>query len=381
MQRAAEAIESNKEDIIDIWVKRVRKELSAPNETSDPVLRDHLSLILDDILKIMKRYDNFEILSEIGNYDGMLDNSIGHGRHRSSSSGYDMEQVLREYIILHRILTEKLRLEKVYSTEVGDLLKYIIENSMLYSVVAFTKSIQKMRQKLLGVLAHDLRNPISAAHLGLGMIRQEDAPERFEKVRNMSRNSIKRSLDLLEDLLESVTVEAGEGIILHFSERDLVEYIEAVQGDSSEIYSNEIILKCEEEKIIGVFDCAMISRVLENIINNAVKYGERGSPVTIKIEDFPEEVRISIHNRGKPIPRNDQKKIFQFLNTTSGSRPGELRSWGMGLSIVKAVVKAHGGTVDLESNEENGTTFTLVLGKKANEPGKVTTTLNFAGNN
>ena len=371
-------IEKKKVEIIEDWVRKVREELPAPKETTDPVLRDHLPLLLDDIISIMRRFENMEFTSELNNFDGMLDTSIGHGRHRSSSSGYNVEQVLKEYIILHRILTKELRSANSFSTEVGDLLKYVIENSMLYAVVSFNNSLQEIQQKMLGIVAHDIRNPVSAAHLGIGMMRQEDSPERFEKIRQMSKKSMQRSLELLEELLESVSIQAGEGMTLHFSERDLMEYIRSVYGEAIEIYSNEFILKCDEEQIIGVFDCAMVRRVLENIINNAVKYGGRGTPITISVEDLPREVLISIHNEGNPIPEKEQKEIFRFSRTSNGSGPKKLRSWGMGLSLVYAVARAHGGSIDLETNQEDGTTFTLVLNKNAVQPGKLKTSLNFA---
>lgn len=378
MEEAAVIIEQNKLNILNNWVKQVREELTAPRETIDPVLRDHLPLLLDDIISIMRRFENFNVTSEKMNFEGMLDNSIGHGRHRSSSSGYDVEQVLREYIILHKILTELLRSNGVFTTEVADLLKYIIENSMLYATVSFQNSLREVRQKLMSVLVHDVRNPVSAAYLAVSMIDQEDEPERFGRIKSMLKNSIRRSLDLIEGFLESVMVGAGEGITLHFEEGDLLEYLKSVHGEASAIYSNQINFDCPEEPIKGVFDIAMIRRVLENIVNNAVKYGERGSPITIKVENLAETVEISIHNKGNPIPEKEQKEIFKFLNTSNGTGPKKLKSWGMGLTLVNAVAEAHGGYLDLKSSKEDGTTFKLVLHKSSNKPGKIKTSVSFA---
>lgn len=375
MQAAARIIENNKEQIIDDWVKAVRAELITTRETPELVLRDHVPLFLEDIITIMKSHETFDITEEKSNFKGMLDRSIGHGRHRSTSSGYDVEQVLREYIILHRILTKLLRDGKVYSTEIADLIKYIIESSMLHGVGAFTQSLDEIRQKLLGVLVHDLRNPISAAFLAIGALRQEDEPGRFNKVKEMTKNSISRSLELMENLLESVTVGPGEGLTMEFSQKDLLEYIESVYHEASEIYSNEIVLICDKDEIVGVFDCAMIQRVLENIVNNAVKYGSRKTKITMTVEDSSEFVTIDVHNSGNPIPEQQQKEIFKFLSTTNGEAPGKLKSWGMGLTIVKTVAREHGGTLKLVSNEEHGTTFSLMLGKYKNQPGKVKTAL------
>lgn len=378
MKEAAAVIENNKLYILETWVQLVREELTAPRKTIDPVLRDHLPLLLDDMIAIMHRYENMDLAAEKLDFKGMLDNSSGHGRHRSSSPGYDVEQVLREYIILHKLLTQVLRRDNVYTTEVADLLKYVLENSMLYAAVAFQDSLSEVRQKLMGVLIHDVRNPISAAYLAVSMLDIDDDPERFSKLKSMLKNSVKRSLDLIEGFLESVMVGAGEGITLNFSESDLLGYIKSLHEEASAIYSNKVILKCPDEPITGVFDTAMIRRVLENIINNAVKYGERGAPLTIKVDNKPETVEISIHNHGNPIPEQEQKEIFKFLNTTNGKGPKKLKSWGMGLTLVNAVAEAHGGFLDLKSSEAEGTTFKLVIQKYSNKPGKTKTSVGFA---
>lgn len=378
MKEAAAVIERNKRQILEAWVKNVREELPAPRETVDPVLRDHLPPLLNDIILVMQRYDNFDADYEKASLKGMLQNSTGHGRHRSSSLGYNIEQVLREYIILHRLLTNVLRENNVYTTEVADSLKYIMENSMLYAAVSFQNSLVEIRQKLMGVLVHDVRNPISAAYLAVSMIDREDEPERFEKLKDMLKNSIKRSLDLIGGFLESFTVGAGEGITLHFNKGDLLEPIRSVHGEASAIYSNKVVLNCNDEPIEGVFDIAMIRRVLENIISNAVKYGEVAAPITIDVKTDRGTVEIGIHNYGDPIPENKQKEIFKFLNTTNASGPKRLKSWGMGLTLVNAVAEAHGGYLDLKSTEEDGTTFKLVIRKNSNKPGKVKTSVIFS---
>lgn len=377
MQKAAGVIEENKNRLVEDWVQMVRQELPAPGKTEDPVLRDHVPFLLDDIVKIMRQYDKPGVRGEFQNFDGMLDHSIGHGRHRSSTSGYDIEQVLKEYISLHKLLTRLLRSNKVFTIEVADALKYIMEQSMTYAAVAFQDSLLEVRQKMMSVLVHDVRNPISAALLAASLIKQDDEPEKFNKTRDILKTSIKRALDLMEGFLESVTVGAGEGITLHFAERDLAHYIKSVHGEASEIYSNEIILNSPDEPITGIFDTAMIRRVLENIVTNAVKHGGRNTPITIDVENEPETVTIGIHNFGNPIPENKQQEIFEFLKTSGQRNNTSLKSWGMGLTLVNAVAEAHGGHLKLKSNDKEGTTFILVLKKNANLPGKVKTRVSF----
>lgn len=377
MKRAADLIEVNKEKILETWISKIKEEVEATRQNSELALRDHVPHLIEDIIKIMRQYENFDVLNEEAVYAEIFENSIEHGRHRATSTGYTVDQILREYIAFHRIITNLLMEENVYDTEVGLVIKYSIENAMLYSGSAFSESLQEMRQKLIGILAHDMRNPISAAHLAVDIMKYEDGKERFEKVRKLALSSLKRSIDLVEGLLDSITVEAGEGITLEFSEINIVTNIKSVHSEASEIYSNEIVLECDEDEIIGVLDGTMIRRVLENFISNAVKYGKRGKPVTISVENGDPFLSIKVHNFGNPIPDDRKDEIFRFMNTQGNSGPKELKSWGMGLTLVKAVAEAHGGELKLESSEENGTSFCIILDKSKNKPGKMRASLNY----
>lgn len=378
MEKAARVLDTHKEQILDKWIVKVRKEIAASSENNELALLDHLPHLLEDIVTIMKRYRTMDVLSEESVYEEIFKNSIEHGRHRATTSGYTVEQILREYITFHRILTDVLVREEAYKSEVGLVLKYSIENAMLYSGSAFSDSLQEMRQKLLGILAHDIRNPISAAYLAVDIMKYEDGPERFEKLRKMIKSSMKRSIELVEGLLDSITIEAGEGIILEFSEIDLIPEIKSVYSEASEIYSSEIILDCDEEEIPGIFDGTMIRRVLENFLSNAVKYGDGDKPVKLSIDNRENSLSITVHNHGEPISPVRQEEIFQFLKTSRGQiGPRGLTSRGMGLTLVRAVAEAHGGEVKLESSAEKGTSFSILLNKWKNKPGKVKTTLNY----
>ena len=240
--------------------------------------------------------------------------------------------------------------------------------------------MQEMRQKLIAILAHDLRNPISTAYMAISSIEHNQEKEHFKVIKKMAKSSLNRSLDLIEGLLQSITIKAGEGIFMDFSEINVVESITSIHQEASQIYTNEIRLECAEKKIIGVFDEMMVRRVLENFISNAVKYGECNKPVSILVENFEKSVSIRVHNYGEPIPEEKQKEIFHFLNTTNGDNTSGLRSYGMGLALIRAVADAHGGSLEIKSNKKEGTTFSITLNKTKNSPGKKRVALNFSYN-
>nr|WP_170106668.1 HAMP domain-containing sensor histidine kinase [Christiangramia gaetbulicola] len=359
------------------WESLVKEEIPASNISSDLALRNQLPNVLEDIADIIDRYDEFSEIEKNKKYEAIIKNSFDHGRHRATTSHYTLQQILREYVIFHKVLTETLIKNKVYTKRIGNTLKYTLETAMLTSATSFSDSLQEMREKLVGTLAHDIRNPISAAYFALDVINFNDDKERIESLRAMGLRSLKKSLDLLEGLLDAISVKAGEGITLNFAEIDIVREIRWVFKEASEIYNNQIIFECNEEEIIGIFDGTAIRRVIENLVANAVKYGSRNSEIKMILENFEEEVVIKIHNFGKPIDKSSQSEIFDFLNRGTRSENTDMEGWGMGLTLVKSVALAHGGMVSLESNKEDGTTFSISLKKNFNQPGKVRTELNY----
>lgn len=380
MSRAAEILKTRGADIFQNWEVSVKKEIPASQISSNLALRNQLPNLLDRISDIILRYEGETRISEHEKFEEVIKDSLDHGRHRATTSHYTVKQILSEYVVFHRVVTEMLIDNKAYSKEVGIILKYTIETAMLHSAGSFTESLQEMREKLVGTLAHDIRTPISAAYFALDMMPKIDCEKKNEDLRKMGLKSLKKSLELLEGLLDAISIQAGEGITLDFSEINIVKEIKWVHTEASQIFSNEILFECDRKKITGVFDGTAVRRVVENLVTNAVKYGAAKSPVTLMVKDAGEEVVIGVHNFGKPIHEAHQSQIFHFLNRGHKKHLKGLESWGMGLTLVKSVARGHGGRITLESNEETGTTFSLILNKKSNAPGKFRTELNFPEN-
>ncbi len=372
MKHIAQVIIDRHQEILELWEATVKKRIIASLYTNNIVLRDHLPDMLNDITDILLRYDSLPDMTKAESYQEIVANSTDHGRHRATSEAYTIDQLIHEYIIFHRTLTEVLRTHGAYTSEVGDLLKYVLETAMLQSCSSFNLSLQEMQEKLVGTLAHDIRNPIGAAYGLLEIIGREKDPKKIDTLRQMAQRSLKKSLTLTEGLLDAVTVKAGEGMMLMFAEGDLVKEVETVYQEACHIYSQKIRLECSTKEIKGIVDGTAIRRVLENLLTNAIKYGDINSPITISLKGEGDQVRLSVHNYGNPIPPEKQQSIFNYLTHSSGEKATPLQSWGMGLTLVKVIAKAHDGQVLLTSSEEEGTRFTIEFNKN-NKPGKIRT--------
>lgn len=380
MPAASEILKQNSSQIMRSWEIQVKKEIPASHFSSDLILRNQLPNVLEEIARLIDNTEASKSSDENERYKHIIKNSHDHGRHRATSSHYTLKQILQEFMIFHKVLTEILLDNEVYTREVGITLKYTLETAMLTSASSFSDSLQEMREKLIGTLAHDIRNPISAAYFALDIIHPKDDEARIESLKKMGLRSLQKSLDLLSGMLDAISVKAGEGITLNFEEIDIVKEMGWVHEEASHIFNNEISFECAQKEITGVFDGTAIRRVVENLITNAVKYGKRKAKIRMILEDHGKEIKIKIHNEGKPIDKESQKEIFKYLNRGDLSRNSDAKGWGMGLTLVRSVAVAHGGKVELESGPIHGTTFTISLKKNYNEPGKFRTELNYSEN-
>tara|TARA_R100000935_G_scaffold3134_2_gene8261 strand:+ start:30 stop:1169 length:1140 start_codon:yes stop_codon:yes gene_type:complete len=376
MKKTARLLKDKREEIIQVWEKEVLTQVKAAPSTNKIALHDHVPNILDDVIDIMNRHENSDDYLNDEKIDKIEENSLEHGRHRATSLNYTVDQIIHEYMIFNNVIIKVLRKNQIAEESIFHLIKCAIDKAMLNSVSSFTESIQEMQNKLIGTLAHDIRNPLAAARMGIEMLNYDAGKDRLEKVKKMSYNSVNKAIDLIEGLLDSISVKAGEGIMLSFSEMDLNDTFQTIYEEACEVFSEEIILDKADEPIYGTFDATAVRRLLENLITNAIKYGHSEKPVVIKIRNEEEWLNISVHNYGEPIPIEKQEGIFTFLHHGKQQREKKLKSYGIGLTLVKMVAEAHGGIVVLRSEVGFGTEFKIRLNKHSNVPGKTRTVLN-----
>lgn len=377
MNRTSKILIENIAEIKKLWQNEVIENVPAAKAANTIALSEYLPNMIRDIADVMGRYDEMNDITLDKSYSEILDNSILHGRHRATTTNYTVDQVVHEYIIFHRTLREFIKANNAYDQKMSELLRYVIETSILKSVSSFSISIQEMQEKLIGTLAHDIRNPLASAQLSLEMMEQDKTGKWTDKARISAQRSVKKAIDLVEGLMNGVAVKAGEGMMLHFEETDLFNVIKGVYSESKDVYSNEIKFECNTDEIKGVFDSTAIRRLIENLFGNAVKYGSYEKPITILVEDKEDTVEIKIHNFGNPIPSAKQERIFKFLGSARKDKKSVSGSWGMGLTLAQIVAEAHGGYIQLASDEKTGTTFTVKLIKQLNKPGKRRAKLNY----
>ena len=222
-------------------------------------------------------------------------------------------------------------------------------------------------QHLVGIVSHDLRNPLSAILLGAtGLLETEEQSEWATKIVLRIRSSAERAARMISDLLDFTQARLGGGIRLERRPADLYALASTALDEVEATYPDRALELTRAGDIQGTWDADRIVQVVTNLVTNALKYSPVGTPVTVRAAGHNSVVELTVHNEGPPIPPERLDRLFEPLQRATDQLDRKTRSVGLGLYIVNAIVRAHGGTVGVVSTAEAGTTFTVRLPR---EPG------------
>lgn len=219
---------------------------------------------------------------------------------------------------------------------------------------------REMRERFVAALTHDLRTPLHAIKFGASIIqKREKGNESVQAAMTRILANVHRAEKMGQDLLDANLLKAGQKIPLTIKSVDLTDLMTRTVEELRMVHGDHFQTKIEPG-VSGFWDPEALQRLIENLANNAIKYGD-GSLVDIRMEKKEDSVEIGVLNFGNPIGKDDQKKIFDNFRRTTGAIGSGKKGWGIGLGIVKGVVEAHGGSILLESSAKTGTEFKIFL--------------------
>lgn len=223
---------------------------------------------------------------------------------------------------------------------------------------------ERMRSTLLRAISHDLRTPLtSISGNASNLLSHEndfDAPTRHSIYRSIYEDSLWLN-QVVENLLASTRLENGE-TQLNFSTEVLEDLIEeSVSHVLSFGGSHRIVIEPADELILVKADSRLITQVLINLLNNAIKYTPDGSTVMIRMEKRSGCAYVSVADNGPGVPDSDKAKVFDMFYTGSQNISDSRRSLGFGLALCKTIIQAHGGEISVSDNVPHGAIFTFSL--------------------
>jgi signal transduction histidine kinase len=175
---------------------------------------------------------------------------------------------------------------------------------------------------------------------------------------------------LIGDLVDFTRHRLGSGIPVTRTEMDMETVCRQTVDEITAFHPRCVVNFKASGDLYGSWDSGRIAQAISNLCGNAFQHGSEDAPIDVEVRGEADHVVVTVHNTGNRIPKDRLHDIFNpFKQLDPGStKPKNARSVGLGLYIVKAIVTAHEGTIDVESNE-GGTTFSLVLPRTPHETG------------
>jgi hypothetical protein len=367
--RLAQFISANHDSIIAQWVAFAGTMRPWAEGMTEQELTDHANEILTAVVMDMTtpQSDTQQREKSTGNaYTSILAKA---GRQHASErleSGLNLTQLVSEFRALRASVLRLWEAEQGgdQGTAQDDVTRFneSIDEALSISTTHYAETVQSTRDQFVGILGHDLRNPLGAVTMGASFLaRSED--ETTRSIAAQIQRSAERMNRMISDLLDLTRSRLGAGIPVVRVEADLGPVCRQVVSELRAGRPGRDIHFDSQGELRGEWDCDRLAQALSNLIANAMQHGSHDSQVSVRGLEAGESIALRIHNTGKPIPENEQRRIFNPLARcrTDGTVSENADGLGLGLFIASEIVTAHGGTIEVTSSAAEGTTFTMNL--------------------
>jgi signal transduction histidine kinase len=376
-------IVSNMEPILQEWEAFARSVWPTPKPTLI-LLRDHAEAILRAATRDMateqteiEQADKSKGEGSDGKSSSNLDDASRSHAAGRVRSGFHLVELVSEYRALRASVVRLWGESGTQPDPVGlnDLTRFneCIDQSLAEAVRHFSDEMDRSRKVFLGILGHDLRNPLNAILLSAQSLGEFSTGESAELVSQII-SSGSAMAHLLADFIDFTASRLGAGIPLVLAPTDLAVLCRTVADECSASFPGSEYILDLRGALAGTWDGDRLRQLLSNLIGNAIQHGDMRAPVHIAASGEESEVVLRIQNAGEPIPAELLPLIFDPLVQTRTTDQAKRRygSMGLGLYIAKEVVTAHGGVIRVTSSAQAGTVFTVTLPRNCGPSGNPT---------
>ena len=371
--RLAEFIVANIEPILAEWETFARSLLPGAKMTR-LALRDDAELILRATARDMREGQSLQQQASKSKGHGgaggadsdRIDNASElHGAARVGS-GFHITEVVSEYRALRASVLRLWResLPQSDLNDVDDMTRFneSMDQSLAMAVSSYAKRIDQSRQMFLAILSHDLRNPLNCIRMATHLVsRTKDDPDSVEAL-SMIETSADAITRLISDLIDFALSGLGRAMPLTRGPVNLEALCREVVDSFRTAHPGRTLRFHSIGDVTGVWDAGRLRQAVSNLVGNAIQHGSPDGPVELSVASDGPTVVLSVHNEGAPIPPEILPTIFDPLvryatkESAAKRSPGSI---GLGLHIVREIVVAKGGTVEVTSTAEQGTTITV----------------------
>lgn len=221
--------------------------------------------------------------------------------------------------------------------------------------------IQEFQERFLAILGHDLRNPLAAVEMGVSVLSAKTHEPEDARILGRMQSSVSRMARMIEQILDLTRSRLANGLVLDPQAVDLRDVLSKITEELAIAHpTRRIALEAPSLRVHA--DQDRMEQVFSNLIGNAIAYGDPATPVSVRAQVGADEVTVTVHNQGNPIPTELQARLFDpFRRGERESRTAQTTGLGLGLYISSEVVRGHGGSIAVQSSAEHGTTFRVTI--------------------
>ncbi len=242
--------------------------------------------------------------------------------------------------------------------------------------VSAKKEAERLKQEVIAMVSHDLRAPLSSLGITLDLILEGvagDLNERGHRLVSVGRRSVASLIAIINDLLDIERFESS-GFKLDYEDSEPAQMVsDAVNAVLPEAESRKIRVVQDCEDVDLVVDKERLKRVLQNLINNAIKFSPDDKEIKITCKSggngtggsiSADEAEFRVADHGPGIPEEKRESVFEKFSQVGTGSEGERKGSGLGLAICKTIVEAHGGRIGIDENEGGGSVFWFTCPEK-----------------
>ncbi len=366
-------LRSHTEQILQCWDEFAATVAHNGKALDNKALRDHAAEILLTIATdIETPQDEAQRLAKSkGKDDSSGDNPDTAAETHADSrmaDGFTLSGLITEYRALRASV---LRLwAKQGDSDAGNVEQLMrfnegIDQAIAESVERFSENTKKTNDLFIGILGHDIRNPLNTIRLSATYLVRSG--QLSKKAATPIENCVERINGLIEQLVDFTRAQSNGVMPIDRKPGNLEAQLRKIMEETKVRHPECDLVFKSVGHFEGSWDEGRMGQLLSNLLGNAVSYGLVETPVTVTMWETGELVRFSVHNHGAPIPENDLERIFHPL--ARGSETGDNRrhsqGLGLGLFICWEIVHAHDGKLTVTSTEKDGTAFVVSLPRVA----------------
>lgn len=360
------------DDIVEEWEGFARSAIPLAKNLNVEELQDHARVLLLAMASDVEKEQAGEVQHDKSrggvpsNSPRLTETSHNHAEHRFAQ-GFTQDQMVSEYRALRASVFRRwmhaMGDDTINRASLEEAIRFgeAMDQGITESIAWYGSRVDKSRGLLLAVLGHDMRTPLGAARMSAQYLLQTnglDSNQMKAVLRIVSSTGRMRAM--VDDLLDFTQTALGMKLPLVRGAVNAGEVCGEVVAEVGALHPGSCIKLQRTGDLSGTWDGGRIAQLLTNLVTNSVQHGEANGRITVTVAGEPDAVSLRVHNWGKVVTTAARATLFDPLKQPAQpavDRHAGSSGLGLGLYIAKEIAEAHGGSLEVHSSEEDGTTF------------------------